>query len=93
MYFCRLCHRLFLYIRSITSSVCSFRLVTAGSSRLGDTVAQVVPEQFPSNTPDRFLHGRDLRQSIGAVAVVFDHFLNPADLPLNPLEPGEIRRF
>jgi hypothetical protein len=43
--------------------------------------------------PQRFLHAGDLRDDVRAVAVVFHHFLQAADLPFNPPKPMPIGRF
>ena len=54
---------------------------------------EVIAHEFAANGPQRFVRGRDLRQDIGAVAIVLDHFLQAADLPFDPPEPLEVASF
>src|SRR5690606_19203313 len=67
-------------------------LVTTGLDRLRNAMAQMVPQQLTADTAQRFVHRRNLRQHIGAVTILFDHFLNPAHLALDPLEPCQVFR-
>src|SRR6266852_3364908 len=47
---------------------------------------QVILHQVARHTTQRFLHGSHLRNDVRAVAVLFHHFLQAADLPLDTAE-------
>src|SRR5262245_45986081 len=61
------------------------RLV-AGSHRPRDAVLHVPVEDLEREAVERGRDGPDLREDVDAVAVVVDHLLDPADLPLDPVE-------
>jgi hypothetical protein len=44
---------------------------------------QVITHELPAHTSQRFLYGRDLHEHVRAVAILFDHTLQAADLPLD----------
>ena len=61
-------------------------LVRAGAHHTGVGVSV---EQSEHDLVQGGLGGADLGEDVDAVAVVFDHPLDPADLPFDPLEAGE----
>src|SRR5476649_2422191 len=54
---------------------------------------QVVSHEFAAHAPQGLVNGRDLDKDLGAVALVLHHFLDPAHLPLYPLEAREFPSF
>src|SRR5437879_1445892 len=59
-----------------------------GSSR---AVLEMIPQQLPTDTPERLLHRRDLHQDVRTVAVLVDHLLETAHLPLDPAQAFLVR--
>ncbi len=68
--------------RDLLALVC---LVAAGD-RMFDTMGHVIPQDLFLDTAQRGTNGRDLRYDIDAVAVLLDHFGEPADLALDPAQ-------
>ncbi len=62
------------------------RLFGTGHDRSCGAVLQVIAHQFAANRPQGLVHRGDLRHDVGAVAVVVDHFLEPAHLALDTTE-------
>ena len=54
---------------------------------------QVIAHQVACYTAEYFLDAGDLRDDVGAVAIVFDHFLQTADLAFNATKAIAIRLF
>ena len=52
---------------------------------------QVVAQQLPADAAQRLLHRCDLRDDLRAVAILFDHLLQAADLALDAAQPLEVR--
>jgi hypothetical protein len=61
-------------------------LLLATSEGLGGAMAQMILHQIARDTAEGFLHGSNLRDDVGAVAVVFNHFLQATDLAFNAAE-------
>jgi REP element-mobilizing transposase RayT len=64
-------------------------LLGAGFAR--DAVADVLVEDLEGERLEGGVDGADLRQDVDAVAVVLQHLLDPAHLPLDPVEPLDER--
>jgi len=45
---------------------------------------QMVAHQIPRDPSQRLLHRGDLGDDVGAIAILFDHLLESADLALDP---------
>src|SRR5262245_40038970 len=73
----------FLYFR--------VRLRTAGVDGVGDAVSDVILQQAERHRLQRAGGRGDLGEDVDAVSVVLDHPLQPADLPLDPAQPGQVR--
>jgi hypothetical protein len=58
-------------------------LSLAAAQSFGGAVMEVIAHQVSRDTTQRFLHAGYLHDDVGAVAVVFHHFLQSADLPLD----------
>ena len=56
-------------------------------------MVQVIPHQVARHAPQRFLHTGDLRNDVRAVAVLFHHFLQAANLPFDPAQAMTVSRF
>src|SRR5260370_18650452 len=54
---------------------------------------QVIAHQVARDAAQRFLHAGDLRDDVRAVAVVFHHFLQAANLAFDAAQAVAIRRF
>jgi hypothetical protein len=54
-------------------------------------VLQVIAEQLPADAAQRLLHRRDLRDDIGAVAILFHHFLQAAYLAFDTPQAPQVR--
>ena len=67
-----------------------FGLFRSSLDGRGRTMFQVVPHELSPHTTQRLLHGRDLRQDVGAVAILVDHFLQSTHLPFDASESLEI---
>ena len=52
---------------------------------------QVIAQQLPPDPAQRFLDRRDLRDDVGAVAILLHHFLQAADLSLDAAQPLHVR--
>src|SRR5690606_6927276 len=65
-------------------------LVPAGLDRRPRAALEVVAEQFLAHAAERLVHGRDLRQDVRAVALLLDHPLEAADLPLDAAQPLQV---
>ena len=50
-------------------------LLGAGAEFAGDAMAEVVPQKLAADGAERLLHRPDLRQDVGAIAVILDHLL------------------
>jgi hypothetical protein len=66
------------------------RFIRTGLDRSGSAMFQVVPHELAANTSQRFLHGRNLGQDVGAVTVLVDHLLQPAHLALYATEAFQV---
>ena len=55
-------------------------------------MAQMVAHQFSSDRSQRFVHRGDLRHHVGAISILLDHFLQPADLAFDPPQPFQVAR-
>ena len=53
---------------------------------------EMVLHQPAPHGPERFLHGRELHQDIGAILVSVHHALQAANLPLDAAKAAEVRR-
>src|SRR5215218_3184571 len=62
------------------------RLVARGD-RACDAVVDVVVEHLQAHVLECGHGGADLRQDVDAVALLLDHLLDPAHLPLDPAQP------
>jgi len=62
---------------------------TLRTDGLGGAVLQVVPEQKTGRGAQRLLHRGDLDDDVGAVALVLDHFFDPADLSFGLPQPND----
>src|SRR5579885_285435 len=60
--------------------------VVARGERAGDAVTDVIVEQPQGQRVERRRRGGDLREDVDAVAVVLDHLLDAAHLPLDPVQ-------
>ena len=58
--------------------------------RRGDALLQVVPHELLADAPQRFMHGGDLNEHIGAIPILLNHFLEAANLTLDAPKPGEV---
>ena len=58
-----------------------------------DAVRDVILENLKAETLERGLHRPDLREDVDAVAVLFDHPLDAADLPFDPVKTLDQRSF
>ena len=70
-----------------TSPSASLRAAADGRRR---AVLQVVAEELAGHAPERFLHRGQLHEDVGAVAVLVDHPLQPAHLPLDAAQAHEV---
>jgi hypothetical protein len=50
----------------------------------------MIPHQLTPHCPERFVHRGDLHHDLGTVAIVLDHLLGPAHLPLDAPEALEV---
>jgi hypothetical protein len=50
----------------------------------GGAMVQVIAHQVAGDAAERFLDAGDLGDDVGAVAIVFNHFLQAADLAFDP---------
>lgn len=67
------------------------RAVTAlARERLPCAMMQVIPHELARHAPQRLLHGRDLHDNVGAIAILFDHLVQAADLPFDPAKPLQV---
>lgn len=55
-------------------------LFAAAANGLIRTMVKMVAHQGPADAAKRFLDGRDLNHDVGAIALVFNHFLETANL-------------
>ena len=53
-------------------------------------MAKMIPHQLAPHGSQRLVGRRDLRQDIGAVTILLDHLLQPAHLPFDTPQSGEI---
>src|ERR1700758_687288 len=53
----------------------------------------MIAHQSARNGPESFLRGRELRQDVHAVAILFHHALDTAELAFDSAQPPKIRRF
>ena len=67
------------------------RIRTARVDRFRSAMPNVVADQFASHRSKRLLDGGELPQHIGAIAIPFNHLVNPADLTLDTPEPRKVR--
>jgi len=65
-------------------------VAVARADRLGGAVLEVVAHQLAADRAQGLLHGGDLHQDVRAVAVLLDHLLEAAHLPLDPPQALEI---
>ena len=68
-------------------------LFPAAAQGFRSAMVQVIAHQVARDAAQRFLHAGDLHDDVRAVAVVFHHFLQAADLPFNAAKPMPIGRF
>jgi hypothetical protein len=54
---------------------------------------QMVAHELTADRSQCLVHGRDLRHDVGAIAIVVDHFLQPAHLTFDATQPSHIARF
>src|SRR5258705_523281 len=80
-----------MHVRIAEETWCA-RWSAAGLTWVGSTMAQVIPHQSLSDRAQRLMNRRELHQDIGAITVFFHHLVQPANLPLNPPQPFEVRR-
>src|SRR5271168_3826665 len=62
-----------------------------GTNRMSGAVSEMIAHQGTSDRSDRLLSRRDLRENIGAVAVLFHHALQAADLAFDSSQPAQVR--
>src|SRR2546425_1180291 len=62
------------------------RLLVAGREGVGDAAVYVVAENLQPKRLERCRHRADLGEDVDAVALVLDHPLDPAHLPLDPVQ-------
>jgi hypothetical protein len=65
----------------------------AGADGLGGAVGEVIAHQSSGYGAERLLHGGELGDDVGAVAVFFDHAMQAADLAFDEAEATEIGGF
>ena len=70
----------------------SFLFLAAAQGFRGAMV-QVIAHEVARHAAQRFLHAGDLRDDVRAVAVVFHHFLQAADLALDAAQAVAVRCF
>src|SRR4026207_1786381 len=51
----------------------------------------MIAQQLAPDSPQGFLHRRNLRNHLGAVAILLNHLLQATDLAIDAAEPLEIR--
>lgn len=65
-------------------------LLTAATNRFRRAMMQMIPQQRLPYSAQCLLHGRDLNHDIGAIPVLLDHFLEPANLAFDSAKPFQI---
>jgi threonine/homoserine/homoserine lactone efflux protein len=63
----------------------------AGGQRVGHAVGHVVVEDLEREALERRVDGGDLREHVDAVAILLDHPLDAAHLPLDAMQPADER--
>jgi len=63
--------------------------LVARGDRAFDAMGDMIAQDFLLRAAQRRTHGRDLRDDVDAVAIVFDHPVEAADLALDAFEPLE----
>jgi hypothetical protein len=58
----------------------------AAAESFRGAMVQMIAHQISGHAAERFLDAGDLRDDVGTIAIVFDHFLQAADLALDAAE-------